>query len=67
MIGRYRKVGIEFAAKTHLLESDVLGLLSECLTRHVQAVLADETRLLAVTGDTAVVKGIIVSMMSLLT
>jgi len=49
---------VGFGCSFVLLESDVLGLLSECLTRHVQAVLADETRLLAVTGDTAATRAL---------
>lgn len=42
--------------ETNLLESNVLGLLAECLTRHVQSILADKTRLLLVARDAAVLQ-----------
>ena len=37
--------------KTHLVETDVLGLLTEALTAQVEVVLSDETGL--VLADTA--------------
>lgn len=37
----------------HLLESNVLGLFTESLTRHVQPVLANDAAFLPVAGDSA--------------